>query len=182
MRRFLAFALCLVASGCGDGTAVATPPPSSPLVQHAEDLQGPFRLVFELPRGTWKAGDAIDGVATLAVVNGGGVDLGGSGGGLLGFAFAEVGGSRHVDGFWTADCRPYRLEPGKPLTSAIRKSGGFSPDQPDADFYRSFLTDPVVHLPVGDWSISAIALFVEGSGCTGQSHTMKATVLVHVIP
>ena len=182
MRHLLALALCLVVAGCSDGSAAATPTPSSMPGQRAVDQQGPFQLAFELPSGTWKAGDAFDGVATLALVNGGGVDLGGSGGGLLAFAFLEVNGTRHVDPAWTADCASYRLEPGKPMTSAIKKSGGFSADQPDADFYRSFLTDQVVRLPAGDWNISAIASFIEGKGCSGQGHEMKATILVHVTP
>ena len=182
MRRLVAFAPCLVVAGCAVGPAAPTSAPSSTSSQHAEDHQGSFQLVFELPRGTWKAGDAIDGVATLALVSGSGVDLGGAGNGLFGFDFAEVDGSRHVEPAWDTVCAPYRLEPGKPMTSAIKKSGGFSADQPDADFYRSFLTDPVVHLPAGDWSISAIASFVEGKGCSGQSHTMRATIVVHVTP
>lgn len=180
MRRLLAFALCLVVSGCGNAPAPGTSAPGPTLVQHAESLQGPFRLVFELPRGSWQSGDAIDGLAALSVVNGPGVDLGGSGGGVLGFAFAEVGGTRHVDPVSSADCAPYRLEPGDPITSTVKKSGAFSADQPDAAFYSSFFADPLVHLPAGDWNISAVAEFVEGTGCTGLSHTMTATILVHI--
>ena len=172
MSRLIALALCL-AAGCAAGTA-----PS----QHAEDLQGSFRLMFELPKSTWKVGDSIDGVATLALVNGSGVDLGGSGSGLLGFDFAEVNGSHHVEPAWTSNCAPYRLDPGRPITSPIKKSGGFYPEQPDADFNREFLTDPVVRLPAGDWKITAVASFVEGEGCSGPSHTMGATALVHVVP
>lgn len=182
MRQLLAFALSLViVAGCGSATDTA-PPASSPLAPvRAQDQQGPFRLVFELPSGTWRAGDPIDGIASLEVI-GGGVDLGGSGGGLLGFSFAEVGGSRRIDPIWTADCAPYRLEPGKPVTSGITKSGAFIPGDPNADFYRAFIADPLVHLPAGDWTISATTTFVEGVGCSGQSRTMTATVPVHVTP
>jgi hypothetical protein len=182
MRRLVTFALGLVLAGCAAGTGAPAQDPSSPSSQRAEDLQGAFQLVFEVPRGTWQAGDAIDGVATLALARGSGVDLGGSGGGLVGFDFAEVDGSRHVEPAWTADCAPYRLDLGKSITSSIKKSGGFTAEQPDADFYRSFLTDPIVRLPAGDWKITAIASFIEGKGCSGQSHTMAATVLVHVTP
>jgi hypothetical protein len=138
--------------------------------------------VFELPKASWRADEAIDGRATLNVVNGGGVELGGSGGGLVGFGFAQVGGPRRVDPGWDSDCSAYRLEPGKPITSGIKKSGAFSDDQPDAGFYRAFLTDPVVRLPAGDWTISAVASFVEGKGCSGASRTMTTTVVVHVTP
>ncbi len=157
------------------------PSPSGPNeAQRGEDRQGPFQLVFELPKDTWEADEAIHGLATLALVNGDSVDLGGSGGGLLGFEFAEVNGSRLLQPVSTADCGPYRLENGKPITSPIRKSGGFSADQPDADFYRTFLAGPLVRLPAGDWKVTAIATFIEGQGCSGQGHTMRATILVHV--
>lgn len=181
MRNLFAVALILVVAGCGGGIG-ATPPASSasPPV-HAEDQQGLFRLAFDLPHGTWRTGDAIDGVASLEVA-GGGVDLGGSGGGVIGFSFAEVGGSRQVGPIWSADCAPYRLEPGKRMTSGITKSGAMNPSDPNADFYGSFLADPLVHLPAGEWTISAIASFVEGLGCSGRDHTMTATVQVHVLP
>jgi hypothetical protein len=124
----------------------------------------------------------MEGRATLSVVNGGGIDLGGSGGGLVGFAFAQVGGPRRVDPAWDAVCAPYRVEVGKPITSGIKKSGAFTDDQPDAAFYRAFLTDPVVRLPAGDWTIAAVASFVEGKGCSGASRTMTTTLIVHVTP
>ena len=180
MRLFLAIALCLMAVGCG--AAAATSPAGSTPVARASVTDGAFTLTFELPRADWRASDAIDGVATLSLASGDAIDLGGSGGGLLGFAFSEVNGTRHVEPVSTADCGPHRLEPGKPITSTIKKSGAFSADQPDADFYGSFFADPVVHLPAGDWDISAIATFAEGEGCRGKTHEMKATVRVHVEP
>ena len=181
MRRLVAFAIALVVAGCATTQPATIAPTSTPIV-HAEDAQGPFRVVFEVPKGTWTSGDTIDGVATLALIEGGSVDIGGSSGGLFGFDFAEVGGSRHIEPVWTADCTSYRLEAGKPVTSKIRKSGEFTAEQPDDGFNRSFLEDPVVHLPAGDWKITAIAPFIEGKTCGGLSHSMKATVLVHVSP
>jgi hypothetical protein len=192
MRLLVPFALCIVVLGCAQGTATPTPAPSPTLapgssvqqgsaeIQRAEGSQGPFQLVFELPRNTWRTDEAVDGLATLALVNGGRVDLGGSGGGLLAFEFVEVNGSRRVEPVSTSDCAPYRLGRGTPITSSIKKSGGFTAEDPNANFYRAFLTDPTVRLPAGDWRITAIATFIEGKGCRGQSHTMTAAVLVHV--
>jgi hypothetical protein len=155
-------------------------PTSSSL--RAETTEGPFRLVFELPKDTWRADEAIDGLATLSLVEGTGIDLGGSGRGLLGFGIDEVNGSRHMGPAWTLDCHTYRLVRDNPMTSPIRKSGGFSADEPNADFYRSFFADPVVHLPPGDWKITAVASFVEGQRCTGQDHLLQASIVIHVLP
>jgi hypothetical protein len=44
------------------------------------------------------------------------------------------------------------------------------------------LAHPVVRLPAGDWTISAVASFVEGKGCSGASRMMAATVVVHITP
>ena len=44
---------------------------------------------------------------------------------------------------------PYPLDPATPITADLSKSGGFSGDDPDADFVRSFLADPEVRLPRG---------------------------------
>ena len=83
---------------------------------------------------------------------------------------------------WTADCASRRLDPGTPIKAAIKTSGSVSADQPDAAFYGAFLADPQFHLPAGDWDISAVASFLEGSDCTGASHEMTATVRLRVAP
>lgn len=180
MYRHLALASCLLLAACATAPAPSTAPVSTP--QHAEAIEGRFHLAFELPKNNWKVGEAIEGLSMLALVKGTGADLGGSGGGLLGFDFAEVNGTRRMAYGSTADCRAFRLEPGKPRTSAITKSGGFNGDDPNAAFYRAFFTDPVVRLPVGDWTITAVASFSEGNDCRGASHTLWATIRIHVTP
>src|SRR5207248_4123703 len=119
-------------------TSIPGSNPSAPNDRRAQTASGVFKLTFESPKTAWRSADAIEGTATLSLAAGGGVDLGGSGSGLIGFDFAEVGGSRHVEPAATADCRPYRLDPGAPIASPIRKSGGFYPEQTNYEFYRSF--------------------------------------------
>ena len=173
-------AICLVA-GCGADTTMPSLGPTSAR-ERAEDVVGSFRLVFELPRATWRTVEPIDGVASLEVGGGIGKDIGGSGGGLLGFDFVEANGTRSMTSIWSADCAPYRLEPGRPMKSAIKKSGGFSADEPNAAFYRDFLADPIIRLPAGDWTITAVAIFVEGKECRGTSRSLAAPILVHITP
>ena len=181
--RLIALALALGASlaACSSAPIAPTPPPGVPGAQ-AADLQAPYLLTLELPSATWKADQPITGKATLALAQGSGMDLGGSGGGLLYFEYASVDGAHLVGGAMTADCRAYRLEPGGPMTAPLSHSGGFYPEQPDFEFIRAFLTAPDVRLPVGDWKITAVASFVEGQGCSGASRTIRATVTIHVTP
>jgi hypothetical protein len=183
--RFLAAALALMVAGCSGSTGpTATPSPagptSSPTPAQATDTQGKYHLVFELPKTDWRTTEAITGQATLSVVGSAGVDFGASGGGPLAFSFDEVGGSRHIHWVMTADCTTYRLDPGAPMSSPIKKSGGADTSDPNYEFYRSFFADPLVHLPAGDWTITAVASLVDGAGCSGGSYTLNAPVTVHV--
>jgi hypothetical protein len=69
----------------------------------------------------------------------------------------------------------------RPIVRAIRKSGGYGEDQPDAEFYRSFFADPLVRLPVGDWDIRAVAEFIDDRDCSiGTNHSMAVTLRVHI--
>jgi hypothetical protein len=177
----VAVALALMAAACaGSNPPSSAASPAASAARVASDVSGPFQLTFELPRTTFTTDEAIEGRATLAVVGRAPIAFGSSGGGPFVFDFAEITGRRRVGGAMTADCAPYRLEPGKPMTSAITKSGGFSADDPDAAFYRSFLQDPIVKLPAGDWTITAVASLVEGVGCSGASRNLMAPISVHV--
>lgn len=169
-------ALCLLVAGCGAG------PTALVATARAEVTQGQFRLVFELPRTDWRASDSITGEATLSLIWPGGVDLGAWNDGPFAFEFAEVGGSRDVKPMARfAQCVRYRLDASQPLSSPIKKSGGWSADEPNASFYDSFFADPLVHLPAGDWTITAIAIFTEGWPCDPSDLiTLRAQVLMHV--
>jgi hypothetical protein len=98
------------------------------------------------------------------------------------FEFSKVGSNIDVVPVWTADCRPYTLTAERPIISSITKSGGYSADQPNADFYASFLADPLVDLPQGRWVITAIASFVERRDCSDASHLIRVAINVTVLP
>ncbi|HLY50774.1 MAG TPA: hypothetical protein VKR21_16420, partial [Solirubrobacteraceae bacterium] len=126
----------------------------------------------------------IEGSASLSVDAP--IEVGGSGEGLVGFKYDEVGGlDRHVEGAWTLDCRPYQLAPGQPVSSKLTKTGGYDPQASGAAFYASFFTDPVVRLPAGTWTITALASFTDYSSdqaCKLPSHALSAPITIHVTP
>jgi hypothetical protein len=75
------------------------------------------------------------------------------------------------------DCKPYRLDVDRPITSPIVKSAGWGADDPNADFYYTWIkSEPEVHLPAGIWTITAFAWFTQGELCNGQSYVLRATV------
>jgi hypothetical protein len=169
----------LILAGCSVGPT--TPADRSPDPTHSTVEDGRFRVAFIVARTTLRPGDAIDGVATLSLLQNGPGALSGSGTGVFGFSFHEVGGGgRGIDPVFTADCTPYRIGVEQPITSAIIKSGAVSGAEPDAAFKSSFLDDPIVRLPIGMWDITAQAGFVDGANCEGEGHSIKATVRVQV--
>jgi hypothetical protein len=176
VRRSL---VALVIAGCSAGPT--TPADRLPDPTHSTIEDGRFQLTFVVARTTLRPGDAIEGVATLRLLQPGPGALSGSGTGVLAFSFHEVGGAgRTVDPVFTADCVPHRISVERPITSTIIKSGAVSGSEPDAAFKQSFLDDPLVHLPIGTWDITAQAGFVDGANCEGQGHSIRATVRVRV--
>jgi hypothetical protein len=191
-RLMVALALLLAACGGPVPTPGASPdalpgataplpsdPPSGGEPQ-ASDTSGPFQLTFVLPRTTWSSEEAITGKAVLSLTEGRATAISGPGRGLLAFAFREVGGTHEMGPGWTMDCASHPLAAGQPIESGITKSGGFTDEQPDAGFYRSFFWDPLVHLPAGTWDITATTEFSEGAGCSGARHALSATIRVLV--
>jgi hypothetical protein len=180
-RRLVASAVCLLVAACA--TSVASPSatgPTSTTPARAVDNHGQYQLVFELPRKDWRASDAITGEATLSLIGSDGVDFGASGSGPIAFSFDEVGGSRHAGWTLTADCQPYHLDAGQSISAPIKKSGGYSEDASPTDFNRWFLTDPLVHLPVGDWTITGVAYLSTWPCSASVQYSLHAAVVVHV--
>lgn len=176
MRRPIALVIALVVGACGSGsTALGTPDPAS-----VTTTQGRFALAFAIERSTVRPTDEVAGTATLTLVAPGGATITGSSD-LVTFEFAEVGGAgRDVVPAAPSDCAPHEVVSGGGLETPIAKSGAVV-DGPNADWYRQFLQDPLVHLPAGDWEITAIATFFDGRNCSGQPYDLRSTVRVHVI-
>ena len=139
---------------------------------------GVYKLELVLPRLAWTVGDPISGTAILSLTDSVPTKVAGAAE-LIAFAFDEVGGSRHVGPTWDLSCVQYPLDPATPTTVVLSKSGVIEGTEPDVDFLRSFFADPQVHLPAGTWDITAIASFSEG-GCGAPTHTIEATVRIHV--
>ena len=148
----------------------------------AAETDGRFRLELVLPHLGWHASDPVSGDAILSLLAGPATTIYGSGSGLITFSFDEVGGERRVDGVSTADCGPHPLDPATPINVRLFKSGAVSGNEPDAAFVRSFLADPLIHLPAGAWDITATAEFAAQPGCAGATYALTATERIRVSP
>ena len=131
-----------------------------------------------MPKVEWKSDQPVTGTATLSYGGPDPTTISGSGT-LIGFRYTQIDGSHKVEPVSTADCRRYEIDPATPMNAPLSKSGALSPEDPDFDFLRSFLTAPDVRLPAGMWDVSALAQFTEGD-CGPGGHSMAATVRVTV--
>lgn len=63
----------------------------------------------------------------------------------------------------------------------FQKSGGWSADDPDADFYEAFYKDKELRLPAGEYALSAqIEYSTDENDVVGSMHMLSATVTVRV--
>ena len=169
--------MALALAGCGPGTI--TPADVTPDPKSANALDGRFELVFTVDRTTLRTGDNITGTAELWLRAGSSGALSGPSD-LFGFEFAEVGGQhRGVVPMMPSVCAPHQVGSDSPLTSPIVKSGATTGGVHDG-FIQEFLRGREIHLPAGEWDITAIAGFFDGRGCSGQQFAMRATVRVRV--
>ena len=162
-------------AACGSPT-----PSSTPEVASAIDADGAFTLTFELPKSTWKAGEPISGGARLSVASGSRI-IYGAAEGPLNFSYRELRGHRVMGPASDAVCAPHDISEAAPITSPLGKSGGWDDNEADGAFYRAFFTRPDVRLPTGDWVVTALATFLLGEDCSGGSHDLEASAVLHIV-
>lgn len=160
------------------------PTPLMPPVGRAEATGNGFRLSAVAASATVASGDPIEVTATLARTDPGPQDLTGSGSGLVFFSVTRL-----EDGLTSGppgsrlDCRAYSLSPNEPMTVPFAKSGGFSPDDPNAAFMEAYFADPELTLPPGTWRIGVSAIGNLGRECGGgELIDLAVTLVVFVTP
>jgi hypothetical protein len=180
VRSSVLISFVLISLACASNPG-ASSTPGSAAPTRAEVAGGQFRLEFELDSATWRADEPITGSARLERLGAGDV-ISGSGGGPIAFNYVEVDGTRHVDYEMTADCARHALTRETSIVEPLSKSGGWSRDDPDADFYRQFMLGPDIRLPAGLWEITAVAVFNDGPDCASPQDNLAATLRVTITP
>jgi len=127
------------------------------------------------------AGELID---VQAVVTNDGAEpivLSGSGSGFVFFSVTRVeDGLSSGEPAMTGDCARHVVNPGEPTVVPFSKSGGFSPDDPDAAFLRTYFAEPELTLPTGTWRIDVTTAATIGEGCVGEPLDLAISLLVTV--
>ena len=181
MRRLIPLLALIVAACATTNPSPSAAPPIQPQATQVVDTEGPFSLVFELPRTTWRSGEAIEGTVSLRVAEGGPSAIYGSMGGPFMFTYRELTGTRLVEPVADAACGRHEIAPGAPITEPLGKSGAWSDTDPDGPFLKAFIMGPDVRLPAGDWAVSVLATFSDGAMCDGHPYGPTATVVLHIV-
>jgi hypothetical protein len=180
MKR-LALATTLIAvASCTSAPSPSEGGPSlgAPVAETSADG---FTLTLEADEAQVRAGDEIGVTATLGHDRDHDVALSGSGSGIVFFSVTrmEDGLTSGPPGF-RLDCARHVLRAGPPRTIPFSKSGGYAPEDPNADFMETYFSDPVLRLPAGTWRIDAVTHATIGEGCTGEPLQLTASVEVVV--
>lgn len=108
------------------------------------------------------------------------IDLSGTFSLVNGFGIEQLDGDLDMGPGWDLPCVQHQLQAGEPLTVQFQKSAGWSRGDPNADFYRDWLADPLLHLPAGTWLVAAYSDFLAGGGCSGERVQMQSSIVVTV--
>ena len=173
LRRGLAAAaagaaMVVVLGACGkasapSGSPLASATPLAPAPSEAsgqpvllEGRDAGFALSLRIGSDAVDAGAPLDVGATLTWEGAEPqASIWASGSGPVSFGIKQVDGDIVLDAVQTADCAQHDYTRGVAVPVPFRKSGGFSDDDPNADFYRVYFADPVLRLPTGRWRIAA---------------------------
>ena len=136
-----------------------------------------FVLDVRLPSETYAETDSIPVMTTLTWTGApGGGKIWGSGSGPVTFGFQEIGGGRRaMGGVMTSDCGMKEFPAGQAVAIPFGKSGGWNGDDPNAAFYRAWVKDPLLHLPIGNWQLR-VSLTGYLAPCDLNAKTIDAIV------
>jgi hypothetical protein len=151
-------------------------PGSWPGGPYGEARHGDFVLTISAAKPDYVAGEPIDVEASFGYDGPeDSVELSTSHP-ITSFSVREVDGALKMVGDIPGACMLFELDRHQPLRRPFTKMGGWSRDDPNADFYDQWWRDPVFRVPAGVWEIVVHSEFHLGPGCAGERVTMEASI------
>jgi hypothetical protein len=150
-----------------------------------DQQEGPWQLVLTSPHRRYSAGEPIEVVAELGYWGEAeSVDTFGSSAGRIGFGIRQVGATLEMSPALPADCGPQGPVPAgeRQIVVSFEKSGGYSADDPNVDFWKSYFRDPELRLPAGTWEIWARTAFALSADCRVPGPELRASITITVVP
>jgi hypothetical protein len=146
--------LLAAVAACGPAPTL-TESTAQPIVVEGRDAG--FALSMRIGSDVADAGTPIDASAILTWEGAApAASIWGSAGGPVSFGLEQVDGMIAVIPIQDAACAKHDYARLVPVGIPFQKSGGFTADDPNAPFYRTYFADPVLRLPAGTWKVTAI--------------------------
>lgn len=176
--RLLVAGLAIVLTACSSSPG---PTPSVRELSSGEVSDSGVTMRVTVEPAVVGTGEPIE-VETLLEVDGRDALLvTGSGSGIVGFSVTRIeDGLTSGPPASSGDCARHLLRADEPMVVPFTKSGGWSPDDPNADFLRAYFAEPELTLPPGTWRIDAAVQATIGEDCTGQPLDLSLGLLVTV--
>lgn len=176
----LLLAACSAMPAPSDAPASIGPLPSA-APPSARATVGGITLTLEAQSGPVTAGDEIAVWATLEHDRPGDLTVFGSGSGIVFFSVTRLeDGLTSGPPVHTDDCATHILPAGGRTTIPFFKSGGFSPEDPNADFLEIYFGESELSLPAGTWRIDATTYGWLGEWCSGDTLDIATSIEVVV--
>lgn len=178
--RWLATAALILGVGVVGMSAFSQPGPASPLPSPAPPVTGQTSdAVFALTIGADHSRYAVDSPITITtelryIGTAETTTVTSAFGGVVAFNIEQLDGPIDAWAGRRMSCTQHDYHPGDVESVPFAKSGGWSAEDPMADFWRGFFADPELRLPAGRYRISAEASYGV-TGC-GDEHTLVASV------
>lgn len=177
VRLTLILALLAFLAGCGSPEQS----PTTPLTSTGTVTANGVTLAAVAEPATVRPGEVIEVTATLSHEAPGDLELSGSGSGIVFFSVTRLeDGLTSGPPVSTGDCARHILLEGEPLTLPFEKSGGFAPDDPNAEFMEVYNATPELRLPTGTWRIDVATSANIGPGCAGDLLDLDLALVVAV--
>ena len=171
----------LVLAACTPAPSPSGVLPSTPELAAGQVTEQGITLAATVDPAVVATGEEINVVAELSHELAEPLVVFGSGGGIVGFSVTRVeDGLSSGPSVSSSDCARHELPPGEPTIVPFAKSGGWSEDDPNAAFLRTYFSEPELTLPPGTWRIDITTSGILGEGCTGEPFGHELALMVTV--
>ena len=165
-------------------TAALSPsevPPSTPELAAGQVTEAGITLAATADPAIVTSGEEITVVVELSHDRSEPLVVSGSGGGIVGFSVTRVDdGLSSGPSVSSSDCARHELPADEPTVIPFAKSGGWSEDDPNAGFLRTYFSEPELTLPPGTWRIDITTSGMLGEGCIGEPFGHELALMVTV--
>jgi len=178
VRTILVAVVLATVSGCAP---FDPPTPSTPQLASGTATQDGITLTAVAEPARVATGEVIDVTATLTNDGADDIELSGSGSGVVFFSVTRLeDGLTSGPPVMTGDCGGHVVPAREPAVIPFAKSGGYSPDDPNAAFMEAYNADPLLTLPPGTWRIDVATYANLGPGCSGEQLDLALELIVTV--